>query len=139
MTTMTDLKCALDAHIECLARCGITYDGRLGLDEGSKLYGRAFRLYLTDKLDRCQTRRFRDADTGETYRYAADVPGTLDRSFAWDHDGCEECQGTRQSRCSGHYNPPVGDDFLGMTKTEAYETLTARTRAIYDTAAAVKP
>jgi hypothetical protein len=92
--TMSDLRRALEAHIECLARCGITYNGRLGLDEGSKLYGRAFRLYRTG--------------------YMIDGRPT-----------------------TGHGRPPVGDDFLGMTKREAYETLTARTRAIYDTAAAV--
>jgi hypothetical protein len=136
---MTDLKRALDAHIKCLARCGITYDGRLGLDEGSKLYGRAFRLYLTDKLDRCQERRYRMTETGELVRWPHDLPGDHEIAYDWDHADCERCAGTKLERCSGHYRPPVGDDFLGMTKSEAYETLTARTRAIYDTAAAVKP
>jgi hypothetical protein len=115
---MTDLKCALDAHIECLARCGITYDGRLGLDEGSKLYGRAFRLYRTGYMIPCDCR-----------------PGYTNLLTGV----CTVCNDAGQRPTTGHARPPVGDDYLGMTKSEAYETLTARTRAIYDTAAAVKP
>ena len=34
---------------------------------------------------------------------------------------------------SGHSRPPVGDDFLGMTKAEAYATLQERNRTITDT------
>lgn len=118
MTTMTDLKRALDAHIECLARCGITYDGRLGLDEGSKLYGRAFRLYRTGYLVPC------------------DHIGVLLDAFISE---CTACDANGMRPTTGHARPPVGDDYLGMTKAEAYETLTERTRAIYDTATAVKP
>ena len=33
---------------------------------------------------------------------------------------------------SGHHRPPIGDDYLGMTKAEAYEALTSRTRHIGD-------
>lgn len=87
--TSADLQRALAAHVDCLARVGITYDGRLGIDEGSKTYGRAYRLYRVP--------------SGE----------------------------------SGHWNPPIGSDYLGMTAREAYETLTARTRIIYETATAV--
>lgn len=94
--TRKDLDNALAAHVDCLARVGITYDGRLDLDIGSLTYGRAYRLYRTG---------------------AARPDGTT---------------------CSGHYSPPVGDDYLGMTAREAYETLTARTRAIYDTAWALE-
>ena len=32
---------------------------------------------------------------------------------------------------SGHSHPPTGDDFLGMTKAEAYQTLNAITRALW--------
>lgn len=34
---------------------------------------------------------------------------------------------------TGHYRTVVGDDYLGMTKAEAYENITTRTRAIIDT------
>jgi hypothetical protein len=33
---------------------------------------------------------------------------------------------------SGHSRPPAGDDFLGMTKAEAYATLQERNRTIAD-------
>jgi hypothetical protein len=98
--TSADLKQALQNHVDTLARCGITYEGRLGIDEGSKTYGRAFRLYLTGYM----------------------VP---------DDNG-----GVRPT--TGHGRPPVGDDFLGMTRAEAYETLQARTRAIADTVYALE-
>jgi hypothetical protein len=40
---------------------------------------------------------------------------------------------TNEPRTStGHYSPPVGDDFLGMTKRDAYNNLTARTRVLWD-------
>ncbi len=39
---------------------------------------------------------------------------------------------------TGHWNPPVGGDFLGMTAREAYDRLTERTRTIYDTARAIR-
>ncbi len=110
--TQADLDRALASHVETLDRVGITYDGRLGIDVGSKTYGRAYRLYLTGKLDVCQARPWSDKE----------------------HDGCTACNGTRLARCSGHYRPPVGSDYLGMTKREAYETLTTRTRTIAETA-----
>lgn len=97
--TAQDLRDALAAHVETLERCGITYGGRLEIDEGSKTYGRAFRLYRT----------------GYPVR---------------DLDGSERLT-------TGHANPPIGSDFLGMTKREAYETLTARTRTIADVADAL--
>lgn len=46
--TAKDVHRAVEAHAACLARCGIAYAGRLVLSEGSKLYGRAWRLNLTD-------------------------------------------------------------------------------------------
>jgi hypothetical protein len=98
--TSKDLKRALSAHVDCLARVGITYDGRLGLDEGSKTYGCAYRLYRTG--------------------YVVE-----------QHDGTHRAT-------TGHGRPPVGDDYLGMTAREAYETLTARTRDIYDTVYALR-
>ena len=33
---------------------------------------------------------------------------------------------------TGHYNPPIGGDFLGMTARDAYDRLTERTRTIQD-------
>lgn len=63
----------------------------IGLDHGSKMYGRAFRL------------------------------------FATGYEGS-----------TGHGRPPVGDDFLGMTKREAFETLATTCRAMEDIAYAVK-
>lgn len=39
---------------------------------------------------------------------------------------------------SGHANPPIGSDYLGMTRREAYETLQTRTRAVSDTADALE-
>lgn len=33
---------------------------------------------------------------------------------------------------SGHYGPPIGSDYLGMTAREAHHELASRTRAIGD-------
>lgn len=38
---------------------------------------------------------------------------------------------------TGHGRPPVGDDFLGITKREAYETLAERCRTMEDVAYAL--
>lgn len=38
---------------------------------------------------------------------------------------------------TGHGRPPVGDDYLGMTKREAYDTLTERCRTMEDVAYAL--
>lgn len=35
---------------------------------------------------------------------------------------------------TGHWQPPIGSDYLGMTAREAYDNLTTRTRAIHDMA-----
>lgn len=35
---------------------------------------------------------------------------------------------------SGHWNPPIGADFLGMTKAEAYNELHSRARVLEDLA-----
>ena len=113
--TRKDLDQALEHHVAALQCVGIVYDGRLVLSIGSKTYGNAYRLNLTGVMDRCQGRPWSDQT----------------------HEGCEECGGTRESRSSAHYRPPVGDDYLGMTAREAYDTLTARTRAVYDTARAI--
>lgn len=40
---------------------------------------------------------------------------------------------------TGHHRPPVGDDFLGMTKREAWETLATLARAMEDVAYATVP
>lgn len=44
----------------------------------------------------------------------------------------------RRPDSSGHFNPPVGGAFLGMTARDAYTRLTERTRAIHDTADAIR-
>jgi hypothetical protein len=139
--TSKDLARALEAHVDCLARVGITYDGRLGLEEGSKTYGRAYRLYLTGKHDRCQERRYRETSTGDLYRWPEDAPTGRDGCELvrdWDHVGCDRCDGTKLEVSSGHYRPPVGDDYLGGSAREAYNELTSRTRTIYDAAHALE-
>lgn len=88
--TRADLAAALKSHKLALEACGVKYDGQFVLEEGSKTYGRAYRLYR--------------------------VP---------------EGQ-------SGHYNPPVGGDYLGMTAREAYENLTTRTSVLWDVATALR-
>lgn len=92
--TDNDLDIMLARYARALDGLRITLnDGeRIGLDHGSKTYGRAFRLFVT----------------GE-YR----------------EDG---------TRCTGHSRPPVGDDYLGMTKREAFDTLADRCRVMEDVA-----
>lgn len=84
--TITDLRRAVRAHVDTLARHGlIPADVRaFTFTEGSKTNGIAYRIH------------------------------------------------TKRGNSSGHYNPTIGDDFLGMTKAEAFETITARTRTIID-------
>lgn len=80
----------LDRLFESYARQAPTRPGyRLGLDYGSKTYGRAFRLF--------------EINTDKTQ------PG-------W----------------SGHYAPLIGSDYLGMTKAEAFETLSTMRRVLVD-------
>lgn len=122
--TSKDLERALEAHRDALTRCGISFDGRLGLDIGSKLYGRAYRLFVTDFDHYCQNVKYLDFPHG--------------RVENWDHADCARCHGSKREICSGHNRPPVGDDYLGMTAREAYDALTARTRAIYDVAVALE-
>jgi hypothetical protein len=98
--TQADLSRALASHVETLERAGITYDGRIGLQIGSRANGIAFRLYRT----------------GYPVR---------------DLDGSERLT-------TGHANPPVGSDYLGMTKREAYEALVTRTAVIADVSYALK-
>ena len=70
---------------------------RVGLDHGSKHYGRAFRVYLT---------------------------------------GIQAEDGS-YPQGSGHGRPPAGDDFLGMTKRDAFNALADRARALEDVAYAL--
>lgn len=104
--TTKDLDRALSAHVQALESAGITYDGRLGIQQGSKAYGIAYRLYRT----------------GYTVQ-------------EWDR----ETQTTQTRITSGHANPPVGSDYLGMTAAEAYHTLTTLTGAIYNVSDALRP
>jgi len=133
--TIEDVRRAFTAHVDALKRCGIGYDGRLVLTEGSKYCGNAYRINLTGFPNPCQNRKY-----NESTMYRAD--GTSEKSTDWDRDwdhaGCQRCNGTKIETCSGHAKPPVGDDYLGMTKREAYETLVARTGAVYDTATALE-
>lgn len=133
--TKADLERALESHAEALKRAGISYHGRLILEHGSKTYGRAYRIATTGVPWPCQERWHRDATTGEVYSWIHDIPGypdNVDRDFVWDHSGCRRCNGTRIEKNSGHHRPPVGDDYLGMTKRDAFEALVTRTRHIYD-------
>ncbi len=41
-------------------------------------------------------------------------------------------------RTSGHYAPPAGDDFLGMTKSEAFYRLADRASVLEDVQRALK-
>lgn len=87
--TAGDVRSALAHYVDAMERYGITYDGTIGLQVGSKTYGIGWRVYRVP--------------TGET----------------------------------GHWDPPIGSDFLGMTAREAYETLTNRTRVMHDMAQAL--
>lgn len=134
--TIEDVRRAFTAHVDALKRCGIEYDGRLVLSEGSKYYGNAYRINLTDFPNRCQNRQYlSDADNT-----VVEVVGStlVHANWDWDHTDCPWCHGTKIEMCSGHARPPIGDDFLGMTKREAFDELTSRTRAVYDTAAALE-
>lgn len=125
--TQADLTRALEAHVTALEKCGITYSGRMGLSHGSKPNGIAYRLYVTDFDYHCQ----------ETKWHLTPAGNYNGIDYSWDHANCKRCHGTKREICSGHNNPPVGDDYLGMTAREAYDALTSRTRAIYDVASAI--
>ena len=136
--TVTDLRRAFEAHRDALAKCGIVYDGRLILSEGSKLYGNAYRINLTDCDHHCQQTKSVTAAGVSVFGWHEDEHGNpATRVRMWDHADCPACHGSGREICSGHFNPPIGDDYLGMTAREAYDELTSRTRTIYDTAAAL--
>jgi hypothetical protein len=79
--TLADLAGAVQSYVGALGALGVTYDGTIHLQEGSKTNGIAWRLMISD---------------------------------------------------SGLRWPPVGSDYLGMTKAEAYQTLTTTNRALWD-------
>lgn len=136
--TLTDLRRAFEAHSDALTKCGIVFEGRLILTEGSKYFGNAYRINVTDFPARCQNRRY-VGDDGSSAEGFVDINGNHAHvDWDWDHEGCRDCHGTKIETCTGHNKPPIGDDYLGMTTREAYETLTERTRTIYDTAAAIE-
>ena len=84
--TNTDLEMQLNRYIGLLDMLGMRDDTvTYGIEHGSKLYGRAFRLYVT----------------------------------GGEHG-------------SGHGQPPVGSDYLGMTKREAFDTLATINRTMSD-------
>ena len=60
---------------------------------------------------------------------------TYGRAFRIALTGCavwnEETQRYDYPNGSGHSYPPTGDDYLGMTKAEAYRTLNAITRTLW--------
>jgi hypothetical protein len=93
--TTKDLEAQLARYVRACERLGLIPEGmRVGLDHGSKTYGRAFRVYLT---------------------------------------GIRAEDGTYPNG-SGHGRPPAGDDFLGMTKREAFTVLADRARTLEDVA-----
>jgi hypothetical protein len=92
-TTTTELRQSFARYVKWCDRYGLIPKGyRVVLDEGSKLYGRAYRIALT---------------------------GERAPDGTWPNG-------------TGHGRPPVGDDYLGMTKDEARRTLDAYTSAIID-------
>lgn len=117
--TNNDLKIALERHVESLKSADIKYNGHLVMDHGSKHYGRAYRLALTGYKYPCFARQ---AESGSG----------IAATRHWDHANCTNCNGSKQIIGTGHSNPPVGSDYLGMTKREAYDTLIDRTNVIND-------
>jgi hypothetical protein len=96
--TTKDLAAVLARYVRACERFDLIPEGmRVGLDHGSKTYGRAFRVYLT---------------------------------------GIQAEDGS-YPQGSGHGRPPAGDDFLGMTKREAFRALADRARALEDVAYAL--
>ena len=96
--TNRDLEGMLGRYVRALESFDMIPAGyHIGLDHGSTLYGRAFRVYLTGD------------------RVPVDGVNTFPNG-------------------SGHHNPPAGDDFLGMTKREAYNALADRSRVLEDVA-----
>lgn len=126
--TITDLRRAVEAHKAALEAAGITFDGRLILSEGSKINGIAYRLNLTDVMDRCQQRGYISEGVNEIGEQLTRI------DWDWDHADCPDCHGTKVALCTGHYRPPVGDDFLGMTVRDAYDNLTTRNAVLWDVA-----
>ena len=91
--TIDDLRNAVERYANICTRLGLVPEGsHIGLDEGSQLYGRACRLYVTGNR----------ADDG-TYPNG-----------------------------SGHSRPPLGDDYLGMTKRDAYHAIQERISVLHD-------
>jgi hypothetical protein len=73
----------LARYVRACERHGLVTDGdRIGMDHGSVMYGRAFRVY------------------------------------------------TIPAGSTAHHNPPAGNDFLGMTKAEAFHSLAERSSAL---------
>ena len=96
--TKANVEAAFGRYVKACQRLGLIPEGmQVGLDHGSKTYGRAFRVYLTGVR-------------------------AEDGSYP---------QG------SGHGRPPAGDDFLGMTKRDAFEALADRARTLEDVAHAL--
>lgn len=113
--TNADLANMLERYKRALDSVGIQLrEGeRLVLSTGSKTYGIAFRLNVTGARGACIL-------TDENI-------GTEDDCTTHGHEGS-----------TGHGRPPVGDDFLGMTKREAFQTLATTCRAMEDIAYATK-
>lgn len=92
--TNTDLENVLNRYKHACDRLGLLPDdgSRVGLDHGSKTYGRAFRVFVTNE---------------------------------------PRPDGTHST---GHGRPPAGDDFLGFSKREAFDTLADRAATLEDVA-----
>jgi len=115
--TNSDIDQVLANHVQALESVGITYDGRLGIDHGSKTYGRAFRLFHTGYLIPC-------------YKCESTTDGNGECGDDRCHDGLLPT--------TGHGRPPIGSDYLGMTKREAFTTMIERTNLIYDVVRALE-
>ena len=100
MNTITtkDLEAQFARYVRVCERLGLIPEGmQVGLDHGSKTYGRAFRVYLTG------------------------IPVETPNGWTYPNG-------------SGPSRPPAGDDFLGMTKREAFTVLADRARTLEDVA-----
>ena len=89
--TITNVRAAFERYVE-LTKEFVPEGFVLGLAEGSKTYGNAYRLFMTG----------------------------------------ERAEDGSYPNGSGHWGPPIGPDFLGMTKTEAFNTLVTINRTIMD-------
>lgn len=105
--TSKDVRRIFDQYEELVKEYGLIRPGyNLTLDEGSKTYGRAYRVYEV-----------------------------ADRSL-WGKKGDQNSYDGEYG--SGHYEPTIGYNYLGMTAREAHDAIADRMRMVYDIVRALK-